>query len=103
MVLEENGNNLSGGEKQRISFARALVRDPDIILIDEGTSSLDKKNSMDVDTLINDLKCMVIAISHKVNSEILKSYDEIIIFDDGKVIIKGKYDDVKEYIQPYIT
>ena len=103
MVLEENGNNLSGGEKQRVSFARALIRDPDIILIDEGTSSLDKKNSMDVDTLINDLKCMVIAISHKVNSETLKSYDEVIIFDDGKVITKGKYDDVKEYIQPYIT
>ena len=80
-------NKLSGGEKQRIAIARALINDPSVLLADEPTGSLDEKNSVDIMNILKIIskKSLVIMVSH--DQELTKRYaDEIIEMDDGKII-----------------
>lgn len=97
----ENGCNLSGGEKQRISIARCLLRNSPIILMDEATSALDLTTSMLVEKKmlsINDLTRII--ITHKLDAEILKQYDSIIALSNGNVVEQGTFDELmskKEY------
>ncbi|MDO5154754.1 MAG: ABC transporter ATP-binding protein [Eubacteriales bacterium] len=93
----ENGCMLSGGEKQRISIARCLIRKPDILIMDEGTSALDTETSNDVETSILELNDVTkILITHKLNQEILKKYDNIIVMNEGKIDAVGTYDKLIE-------
>ena len=83
--LEDDGNNLSGGEKQRIAIARLLLTDPDIILLDEPTSNLDKENEEKVLNLIHSLfidKTIIIS-SH--NPAIIKRVSKVFMIDEKKV------------------
>jgi len=83
--LEDDGNNLSGGEKQRIAIARLLLTDPDIILLDEPTSNLDKENEEKVLNLIHSLfvdKTIIIS-SH--NPSILKRVSKVFMINERKV------------------
>ena len=83
--LEERGVNLSGGQKQRIALARELFREPDILLMDEATSSLDDVTTEIVERNISKLKgkLTVVKITHKIKS--LKSADRILLIDKGKI------------------
>lgn len=93
----ENGCMLSGGEKQRISIARCLIRKPDILIMDEGTSALDTETSNDVETSILELNDVTkILITHKLNEEILKKYDNIIVMNKGKIDSIGSYETLIE-------
>lgn len=84
---------LSGGEKQRISIARCLIRKPNILIMDEGTSALDTQTSYDVESSILKLDDVTkIVITHKLNRELLKQYDNIIVMSDGKIDAIGSYD-----------
>ena len=92
--LGEKGINLSGGEIQRIGLCRALIYDPEILFLDEATSSLD------VDTesqILNKLKIFkektIISIAHRINT--LKNCEKIYSFDKGKIIDQGNYDKFK--------
>lgn len=91
--IEEGGKNFSGGEKQRISLARALLSDKSIFLLDESFSALDNKNSMEIEKNILDLDKTIIMISHRTNDNLYK-YDEIIVFKDGKIIENGSYEEL---------
>ena len=89
----ENGKSVSGGQRQRIAIARALLQNTSILLLDEGTSSLDAKTSFEIeDTILSIEGLTVIAITHKLNEEILKRYDEIIVMENGKIVEKGHFD-----------
>lgn len=85
-VIDEEVNQISGGEKQRIGLARALYRNNDILLLDEITSSLDKKTARQVESNILKLHGKtVINVSHKLYADIAALYDKILILENGVV------------------
>lgn len=94
-LIDENGKNFSGGEKQRIAIARALIRKTPILLIDEATSSLDNINSYNIEkTILNLENTTIIFATHNINNELMKLYDEIIVLDNGRIIEYGNYNDL---------
>ena len=90
----ENGSNLSGGQKQRIALARAILKDAEIIIIDEGTSALDKASESSVQNSINSLKCKwtIIQIIH--NLDMIKEADKVYVIENGKIVNSGKPNEV---------
>ena len=91
----DNGNNMSGGEKQKIAAARALLRHPQVLLLDESFSAMDPASRMDAEKVLLESADMVIAISHDRSPENLARYDEVIYMDEGQVVAKGAYDELK--------
>lgn len=88
----ENGKNLSGGEKQRISIARALLKQTQILLLDEATSALDSQTTFEIEkTILNLANVSKIVITHKMSENILKIYDEVIVLSHGEIVEKGGY------------
>ncbi|MDE6550900.1 MAG: ABC transporter ATP-binding protein/permease [Clostridia bacterium] len=96
-VLDEELNQVSGGEKLRINLARALYRDSDILLLDEVTSALDKSTSEDVENaLLHIPDKTVVNVCHKFNDETLPLYDSIYIIEDGRVVLSGNFEQIKD-------
>ena len=88
-VLDEGGSSLSGGEKQRISIARAILKDSPIIIMDEATAALDAENEHEILAAIEALtqNKTVIMIAHRIKS--IRNADHIIAIKDGRVIQDG--------------
>lgn len=93
-MLGERGITLSGGQKQRTAIARALIKNPKILLIDDGLSAVDTKTEVDIKNSLNNWnqEQTFINISHRISS-IQDSY-EIIFLDNGKIVEKGKHTDL---------
>jgi ATP-binding cassette, subfamily C, bacteriocin exporter len=93
--LGEFGANLSGGERQRIAFARALYKDPEIIILDEATSALDSDSELVIKKLVYDLSSQgktIIVIAHKLQS--IKNADIIYAFKKGEIVESGSHDEL---------
>lgn len=89
----ENGNGLSGGEKQRISIARALLTNSKLMLVDEATAALDAETSSFVINSILGLEDMTkIVVTHDLDEFTLKKYDSIITLKNGKIVEDGSFD-----------
>ncbi len=93
-MVGEGGCTLSGGEKQRISIARAMLKDAQVILLDEATASLDPENEVEVQKAIDSLikGRTVIAIAHRLKT--IKDADRIIVLDNGQIKEEGTHDEL---------
>ena len=90
----EGGNRLSGGEKQRISIARALLKNAPIILLDEATASLDPENEIFIQQAIQELvkDKTVVVIAHKLST--IKNADKILVLENGKIAEAGTHSEL---------
>lgn len=90
-VIGEGGSTLSGGEKQRISIARAILKDAPIVILDEATSSVDPENQYILLTAINELtkgKTLII-IAHRLST--IRNADQIVVLDGGRIVQQGTH------------
>lgn len=91
----ENGNNFSGGEKQRIAIARAILTKAEVLLLDEATSSLDTELSMQIEQLILSQKeTTILNVTHRFHESILKQYDCILTMHQGKIVEMGTFEEL---------
>ena len=100
--LGENGATLSGGQKQRLAIARALYRDPEVLILDEATSSLDSCSEQYVQRTIDLLRKKgktVIIIAHRL-STVFKA-DKIVVLSGGLVVEEGLHDELIANRQTY--
>ena len=89
----EGGRNLSGGEKQRISIARCLIRETPILLMDEATAALDNETALNVESAILEIENMTrIMVTHRFSDRVMRKYDEIIVMHKGGIIERGGFD-----------
>ncbi|MBR6874363.1 MAG: ABC transporter ATP-binding protein [Ruminococcus sp.] len=93
-VIGEGGASLSGGEKQRISIARAIMKDSPIIILDEATANVDPENEAELTKAIEELtkEKTIIMIAHRLKT--VRNADNIIVIDKGKIVQQGRHDDL---------
>ncbi len=93
-VIGEGGATLSGGEKQRIAIARAIMKDAPIIILDEATANVDPENEKELTEAIENLtnKKTIIMIAHRLKT--VRNADQIIVVDKGKIVQRGKHDEL---------
>jgi len=88
----ENGANLSGGQRQRIAVARALILQKPLLILDEGTSSLDMQTAYDIESrLLKEDDLTLITITHAHNPELLQAYDSIVYMENGEIVEMDGY------------
>ena len=93
-MVGEGGSTLSGGEKQRISIARAILKDAPIVLLDEATASLDPENELYIQEAIDGLvkEKTVVVIAHRLNTVV--HADKIVVLEDGLIAEEGTHDEL---------
>ena len=91
----ENGSGLSGGEKQRISIARSLLKKSQVLLVDEATAALDAKTAFQVSNSILDLNDLIrVVVTHALDENLLKRYDCVLTLKNGSVSEYGSFDEL---------
>lgn len=100
-MLEENGANLSGGQKQRLAIARALLKKPDILIMDEATSNLDSVTEKAIEKTINDLPDSIttIIIAHRLST--IMRCDKIYVLQDGSIVEQGSHNELMNRQETY--
>ena len=95
-VIGEGGASLSGGEKQRISIARCILKDSPIVILDEATASVDADNERAIQEAISELckNKTLLVIAHRLKT--IKDVDQILVVSDGKIIERGNHDKLME-------
>jgi ABC-type bacteriocin/lantibiotic exporter with double-glycine peptidase domain len=100
-IISENGMNLSGGQKQKISIARCLLKNPDLIIMDEPTSSLDNISEKKImNYILNSGKTCVI-VAHRLNT--IKNMDRIIVLENGRIVEEGNHKELLKMKKIYYS
>lgn len=93
----ENGSGLSGGEKQRISIARSMLKQSRVLLVDEATAALDAQTAFQVSNAILDLEDMTrIVVTHALDENLLKRYDCVLTMKNGQIAEAGSFEELME-------
>lgn len=99
--VEENGRNFSGGQKQRLTIARAIAREPKILILDDSMSALDlltdKKLRDELEKIKKDK--ILIIVSQRIST--IKDLDKIIVVDNGQIVGKGKHEELLKTSEVY--
>jgi subfamily B ATP-binding cassette protein MsbA len=100
-LLSESGDNLSGGQRQRIALARALYKNPDVLILDEAPSALDNKSEALIQQALKALKSEMITftVAHRLST--IEDADRILVFDSGEIICSGKHESLLRECQVY--
>jgi ABC-type multidrug transport system fused ATPase/permease subunit len=100
-ILGENGNNLSGGQKKSISIGRAMLRDFQILLLDEATTSLDNNRKEHLLKVIRKFRGekTIVMVTHDISD--VEDFDKIIVMDKGKIIGLGNHKDLLKQCDAY--
>jgi len=95
-VLGEGGGSLSGGEKQRISIARAMLKDAPIVILDEATASVDPENEAELQAAISSLTKgkTLILIAHRLKT--VRNADQILVLNGGHIVQRGTHEELME-------
>ena len=93
-IIGEGGATISGGEKQRISIARALLKDAPVIILDEATANVDPENEQQLQAAIEELtrNKTIIMIAHRLKT--VQNADQILVLDNGKIVQRGTHDEL---------
>ena len=88
------GNTLSGGEKQRIAVARAILKDAPIVILDEATASVDPENERELQHAISELTKdkTLLMIAHRLNT--VREADQILVLENGQIVQRGKHQEL---------
>ena len=98
-LVEQGGKNFSGGQKQRLTIARALARDPEILILDDSSSALDYATDAALRKAIKELKTTTFIVSQRASS--VRDADKIIVLDDGKAVGIGTHETLMESCEIY--
>jgi ATP-binding cassette subfamily B protein len=96
-ILEDNGGNLSQGQRQLLAIARAFLSNSKIVILDEATSSIDTKTEIEIQSAMNALmkNRTAFVIAHRLST--IKNADMIFVIDDGKIVERGKHDQLLKH------
>ena len=98
-AVEQGGKNFSGGQKQRLTIARAIVRNPEILILDDSSSALDYATDLELRRAIRKLETTVFIVSQRASS--VRDADKIIVLDEGRIVGIGTHAELMETCEVY--